>query len=391
MGEKPLKYREILFQWIWENLEFSCDDLETIKGNSLQIIDPGVANHGAGPDFLNAHIRINGLDWYGSVEIHKRESDWNSHGHEGDAHFNNVVLHVVYEDSRQKRALRKDGTQPPVLVLKPYLAKPLNELFSRKQQSGLPCGNKVTFINQEAFEHQIAAAHREYFTYNTDKILSRYDPSLPVTKAWVKAVVISIYEILGIPANRSQMEKLAKNLFDKQIAKRTDNRTTFVHNIEKEAFSKFSRYEWNHTGMRPASRPKARVSQAASLHYQLLHFPFSKLLEETDECWGKIIELIPMEFRPGSSRLQLAKYLVFLPALYLLGELLHANQIQKRVYTTWLDGAQSVPSEVQHPFREAGFRLTPEVKKLGLAHQYKRYCRSGGCQRCEVFKSAIRS
>src|SRR3712207_8152935 len=49
-------------------------------GRGVEIIDPGLHNTDAGPDFFNAKVKIADTLWVGNVEIHDRASDWYRHG-----------------------------------------------------------------------------------------------------------------------------------------------------------------------------------------------------------------------------------------------------------------------------------------------------------------------
>ena len=62
----------------------------------FKIINPGIRNHYSGPDFLQAVIQYpDGNIKHGDVEIHHSTSDWYSHGHHLDKHYEKVVLHVI--------------------------------------------------------------------------------------------------------------------------------------------------------------------------------------------------------------------------------------------------------------------------------------------------------
>jgi len=88
--------REQVLHFIWKHRLFNTKALYSLDGQSIRIIDVGTHNvEPLGPDFINAHIRINDTDWHGSVEIHLNENDWTIHGHNQNGKYQNVILHVV--------------------------------------------------------------------------------------------------------------------------------------------------------------------------------------------------------------------------------------------------------------------------------------------------------
>ena len=86
---------ERLLHYVWKHKLLPLKALLTTDGDALEIIDPGLANTNAGPDFFNAKVRIGATTWAGNVEIHLRSSDWFRHGHDTDEAYDNVVLHVA--------------------------------------------------------------------------------------------------------------------------------------------------------------------------------------------------------------------------------------------------------------------------------------------------------
>lgn len=390
MYENTHTYRESLFQWIWEQVEFDCQNLKTTCGKIVNIVDPGVRNHGAGPDFLQAHLAIDGLTWHGSVEIHKTTSGWRAHHHDEDPNFNNVILHVVYADNSRKKILRNDGTEPLTLCLQPYLHKSLHQLLSVQNSYSLPCGNQIPFINQQAFQQQIDIAHKEYFDVKVNELLEGYNPHVPPSEAWEQTLITGLYSALGIPANRTQMKQLAQQLIT--TGTNASGLEIFLRQVKTAAdLEKNSRFSWVQSGMRPASLPVKRIPQAAALHYEILRRPFKEFLHSGVPIWDELLSGIPRSLLAGATRLSILRNTVFLPAIFLLGDLFHNEKLKQHSYSSWESSPQPVPAEVQNPFRQAGFSVPAGAKKLGLAHQYKQYCLKHQCQRCKVFKNAIRS
>ena len=67
---------EKLLHYVWKHKMLPLRALLTSDGEELEIIDPGLSNPNAGPDFFNAKVRIGQTMWAGNVEIHLRSSDW---------------------------------------------------------------------------------------------------------------------------------------------------------------------------------------------------------------------------------------------------------------------------------------------------------------------------
>ena len=61
---------EQLLHYVWKHKLFPLSPLTTTDQRQVEVIDPGLHNRNAGPDFFNAKLKINGTLWVGNVEIH---------------------------------------------------------------------------------------------------------------------------------------------------------------------------------------------------------------------------------------------------------------------------------------------------------------------------------
>jgi hypothetical protein len=91
--------------------------LQTVAGQTVEVVNRGVWSNGFGPDFRDALILFDGRELRaGSVEVHRRTSGWAAHGHGTDPRYDDVILHVVQEhDGAETR--RHDGVIVPVVEL----------------------------------------------------------------------------------------------------------------------------------------------------------------------------------------------------------------------------------------------------------------------------------
>ncbi len=72
----------------------------TVDGLRLQVLAPGRINVHAGPDFLDMAILLGSDVLVGSAEFHRNSSDWLAHGHDSEAEYAKVILHIVLDDDQ---------------------------------------------------------------------------------------------------------------------------------------------------------------------------------------------------------------------------------------------------------------------------------------------------
>jgi hypothetical protein len=106
---------ESFLHYIWQFQYFTKNSLLTNAGEPVHIFDPGIKNSNAGPDFLNARIKLGEIQWVGNVEIHIDASGWIQHSHQHDEGYDNVILHVVWKNDIPIR--RRDGTLLPAIEI----------------------------------------------------------------------------------------------------------------------------------------------------------------------------------------------------------------------------------------------------------------------------------
>jgi hypothetical protein len=113
--------QEAFLHSVWKYKKLDTSQLKTTRGESIQILNTGFHNETeSGPDFFKAEIVIDGQHWVGNLEIHIISSDWYTHKHEVDSAYDNVILHVVWEEDVS--IFRKDETLIPCLELKHYIS-----------------------------------------------------------------------------------------------------------------------------------------------------------------------------------------------------------------------------------------------------------------------------
>lgn len=110
--------KEDFLYYLWKFGKLHVQNLQTSAKETIQIINLGIHNHHAGPDFFNAQLRIGNQLWAGNVEMHVNASDWFVHHHEKDKNYDNVILHVVWNYDMDVH--RKNNAVIPTLVLKEF-------------------------------------------------------------------------------------------------------------------------------------------------------------------------------------------------------------------------------------------------------------------------------
>lgn len=97
----------------------------TLTGQKIDIVQFGVWNREAGPDFSDAAIRVNGSEpMRGSIEFDLTDRNWESHGHATNPAFEDTVLHVFvhlsertfFARTRSNREVRQVRADPNTLA-----------------------------------------------------------------------------------------------------------------------------------------------------------------------------------------------------------------------------------------------------------------------------------
>lgn len=136
---------ERLLQFIWQFRYFNRQLLQLTNGENFQVIYPGLLNTNQGPDFLGAKIRVGKTVWAGHVELHIKTSDWYKHAHQHDRNYDNVILHVVWEDDMAGKPGRA-----PVFELCHLVPKLLLQHYEEwmNSQSYIPCGRQAGQVDE---------------------------------------------------------------------------------------------------------------------------------------------------------------------------------------------------------------------------------------------------
>lgn len=202
---------EDLLHFIWKYGKLAAHGLHASGGAILEIVSPGSHNLHSGPDFFDARIRINGQLWAGNVEIHVRSSDWYAHGHERDPKYENVILHVVWEDDCA--VFRADGSMIPVLELKNVVPSDLvgkyRELMGAMGVSFINCEREIAEVPKIHLDHWLERLYVERLEVKAGRIAELLKGS---NNDWEAVLYQQLLVGFGLKINGAAFKSLASAL-----------------------------------------------------------------------------------------------------------------------------------------------------------------------------------
>ena len=201
---------ERLLQAVWQHQRLRRDRLKTADGKTVRILHPGFASVEGGPDFQGAVVQIgDDAPRSGDVEIDLRADGWRAHGHYRNPNFQNVLLHVIWEETRQC------ADAPVVLSLKNSLDAPLEELslwFQNELSHALPkscrgrCSGSLQELNGTQLAELLTQAARVRFQAKAAQFRARARQS-----GWEQALWEGLFRALGYKHNIWPMQNLAES------------------------------------------------------------------------------------------------------------------------------------------------------------------------------------
>lgn len=296
--------REDLLHYIWKYRKLQLTNLVTSKNEAVTILDVGSHNHLAGPDFFNAKIDIDGQLWAGTVEIHIKSSDWYAHNHERDSNYDNVILHVVWEDD--STVFRSDKTEISTLELKNYISKSLLEayqkLFDKTGVHFINCEKDIAQIDGFVFQNWLERLYFERLERKSVLIEELLEKS---QNDWEKVIFILLLKSFGSKINSESFLSLSQTLDFSIIRKiqnnvlqmesllfgqlgllENDSADAYFKNLKKEYDYLKHKFDLSSKGiqkpdffkLRPSNFPTIRLSQFANLYGEHQNV-FSKIIE----------------------------------------------------------------------------------------------------------------
>jgi hypothetical protein len=201
--------KEDFLHYVWQYKKFDFSNLMTVYGEEVAIINSGQLLQMAGPDFFNAQIIIGNQKWAGNVEIHIKSSDWYLHNHENDTNYENVILHVVWENDAP--IFRKDNTEIPTLELKKYVSKEVleNYLKLKTQKSWIYCENEIASIEDFTFKNW---QERLFFERLERKEIPILELLRETENDWEAVLFCMLAKNFGLNTNGEIFLKIAKSI-----------------------------------------------------------------------------------------------------------------------------------------------------------------------------------
>ncbi|MBK8670909.1 MAG: DUF2851 family protein [Saprospiraceae bacterium] len=423
MTASPIK--EDFLHYLWRAKKIPPHHYVTTDGRSLEILDFGIYNTDAGPDFFNAKIKVDNTIWAGNIEMHVFSSDWKKHKHQHDKAYENVILHVVYENDHPIRQSENEPTPIPTLELKGKIPRIYLENYLTLVQSTLdiPCSTLIRAVDKD----KIALWK---YTLTVDRIHQKATAAEEIYRSagndWEETLYIMLARYFGSKVNTEPFERLARSLPLSIINKNKDKKETleallygqagmlmahyqdeYFTSLKKEYIYQQKKYNltptdpvaWKFSRLRPMNFPTVRIAQFAGLLYRVT-FLFSQVKEaETpaeirkmlvsgvSEYWIDHyrfeVPAVPVLKNTGQDFIDSLMINAISPVLYLYGKMNDDERyIQKAI--SILEHTAGEQNQITELWKSVGIPTGSAFDSQALIHLKNQYCNEFRCMACKI-------
>ena len=412
---------ERLLHYVWRYRLYNASSLTTTDGTPIEVIDPGLPNSNAGPDFFNAKIKVDQTVWAGGVEIHVKTSDWLLHKHNEDIAYDGVILHVT--SCNDALIYRTNGEVIPQLVLDiPASVRQQIAYLERKDRT-VACLDRLSEIEPMHIPMWMGALLGERLERKTQDILlllSNYGND------WNEVFYIILTRSFGCGLNSDAFEWLARSLPFRCIQKQRSSSSQveallfgqagmleeslpdhYYRLLQREY--KFLRYRFGlhpldkslfkSLRVRPGNFPHLKLAQLAAiwLMYDTL---FSTLLEahtpkEIKDCFR--VELsdywlnhyhfryasVPKEKQMGESFLNIILINAVVPLLFAYGRKNNLPEYNERAVSL-LEMIPAEQNSIVRLFESKGVVVRNACDSQSLIQLKREYCEKKKCLYCRI-------
>ncbi len=421
---------EQFLHYIWRYQYFERPLIGS-KGESITVINPGLHNTDAGPDFKDALIEINNLRWAGHVEIHKSASEWHSHGHHKDEAYENVVLHVVWDDN--KEVLRQDGTPITSVSLKnkidPNHYKQYQSLL--KSESDIPCSNSLNRVDLLTKVSLLDGVVMERLIVKSSLVNQMLQQS---NGDWDEVTYRLIARNFGFNTNSEAFLALAKSVPFRTASKLSkslvqlesvfygqagflekDHQGDYFSELKREYLFYRHKYDlgdqlpshlWKFLRLRPANFPTIRIAQFCQLIFEVKHLfswftssrsyndIVSSLGVSQSKFWRTHYDFDKVAERKigglGKSSIENIIVNTVVPILVAYGKHLDQQEYIERA----LSFLREVPPEknrITRKWEQYNWQSKSALDSQGLIELYNSYCSKNKCLVCSIGNKIIQS
>ena len=419
-----MKMTEAFLQYVWQH-QLLEGELHTTEGATVVVKQPGWPNRDAGPDFFDARVEIDGTLWIGNIEVHIKSSDWNLHHHSTNRAYDNVVLHVVFENDT---AITLQDCHPlPTVELSHHIPDAIwanyDTLIDPPLPRAIPCMDHLSSVPLPFVNLYLESLTLERLEQKCAMVRAMLEES---HGNWEECCYWLLAHYFGGNANSLPFELMAKSISQSLLARWKEKpqrieallmgqagllegyfNDEYPRQLQSDyealrhgaGLTPISGHLWKFFRMRPYGYPTIRISQFAQLISQSSNL-FSHLLETSDATeLQKFFNVTASPYwndhfqfdkpSPGKAK-QVGKSFVdriiinaWAPILFEYGNQ-HGMQQYKEQAINILQQLSPEDNHIIRRWDSVGIKADNAAQSQALIQLYNNHCNSLDCLHCKI-------